>query len=201
MARIGKQIPHSEFVDNASIQAAFSSDKKFRYLLSMQFNRTLLDTDRSRVAVVILKNPSAANHKMADPTIRRVETYLFHRLPDVREVHVLNIFAFRATEPEDLNTEYAEKGPMAVIGPENDHVITSTLRASDYTLLAWGNNSGIDPGLYEERIIRVKQLIRAIPGQRVYHVTGKKQTKHPLHGLMWGYEYTIESIGDYLLKE
>ncbi|MFC2089169.1 DUF1643 domain-containing protein [Bacteroidota bacterium] len=201
MARIGRQIPHFDLVDTAAIQAVFSSDMLFRYILSMKYMDTLLDSGRTKAAAVILKNPSAANQEMADATIRKVETYIYHCLPEVRELHILNIFAFRATEPEDLNTRFILEGAMAVIGEENDHVIHSTLSLADYIILAWGNNSGIDSGLYDERIFRVKQLIKEFPKQKIFRVCGSRQTKHPLHGLMWGYDYTIEPIGAYIERE
>ena len=36
MARIGRQIPHFEAVDLNSVEAVFSADKCYRYLLSMK---------------------------------------------------------------------------------------------------------------------------------------------------------------------
>lgn len=198
MVRIGRQIPHFEHVDLSSVEAAFSRDRLYRYSLSMRFSDTLVDTGRDRTAAVIMKNPSAADAFRADATIRKVETFVYHRFPDVRWLHILNIFAFRATEPDDLHQAYAEGGAMQVIGADNDHVIGKVAGASDYVILAWGNNSGIDTVLYEERVLRVKHILDKVPAGRIYCITGKKKTKHPLHGLMWGYEYEICPAIEYM---
>jgi hypothetical protein len=191
MVRIGRQIPHFEAVELQSIEAVFSADMCYRYLLSMNYSDTLLDSGRSRSAAVILKNPSAADEQMADATIRKVETFIYHRFADVRQLHILNIFAFRATEPGDLNSAFRAEGALKVIGPENDHVIKTVAEGCDYVVLAWGNNSGIDRDLYDERVFRVKQLLQECPQQKIFCVSGKRQTKEPLHGLMWGYAYAI----------
>ena len=198
MARIGRQIPHFEFVNPNSIEAVFSADKSHRYLLSMEYNDTLLENGREKVAAVILKNPSAADERMADATIRKVETFVYHRFSDVRQLHILNIFAYRATDPGDLNSTFREEGPLKVIGEENDRVIRTVAGESDYVLLAWGNNSGIDKDLYGERVFRVKQLLQACPAHKIFCISGKVKTKQPLHGLMWGYEYAIGSAADYM---
>ncbi len=198
MTRIGRQIPHFEFIETDLTEAVFSSDKRFRYRLTVQYRDTLMDRERRKSVVVILKNPSAADAKMADATIRKVETFVYHRFSDVRWLHILNIFAYRATDPGDLNRMYCQEGAMSVIGTENDHFIRSTVKESDWVILSWGNNSGIDKTLYGERIFRVKQVLQEMPAGKFFVVKGKQETKHPLHGLMWGYDYAIEPVTDYL---
>ncbi len=191
MVRIGRQIPHYKTVDENSLEALFSSELKYRYLLSLKFADTLLDRGRDKSIVVILKNPSAADERMADATIRKIETFVYNRFPDVRQLYVLNIFAFRATEPGDLNEAFKNAGSQEVIGSENNRIIKNTIQESDYVILAWGNSSGIDKTLYEERIFRVKMILKDIPQQKIYCIRGKTKTIQPLHGLMWGYEYDI----------
>ena len=201
MPRIGRQIPHFELVDLESVEAVFSTDRRYRYLLSLSYSDTLLDSQREKTAVVLLKNPSAADDHRADATIRKVETFIYHRFPDVRTLYILNIFAFRATEPGDLNALYLKSSAMEVIGEENDHVIRKAVENCAYLILAWGNSSGIDRDLYEERIYRVKQLLHDVPRQNIFQISGMKQTIHPLHGLMWGYDYKIQNCAKYLDQE
>lgn len=191
MVRIGRQIPHYITVDQNSVEAVFSTDKKYRYMLSMNFNDTLLDKGRDKRISIILKNPSAADERMADATIRKIETFVYARFMDVRQMYILNIFAFRATEPGDLNEAFKNLGSMEVIGSENDRVIKNIIEESDYVILAWGNSSGIDKTLYEERIFRLKMILKQIPQQKIYCISGKIKTIQPLHGLMWGYGYNI----------
>jgi len=196
--RIGRQIPHYEAVEIQSVDAVFSSDKLFRYLLSMRFRKNLIDTERNKSVVVILKNPSAADEKLADATIRKVETFVYNRFTDAGNLHIVNIFAFRATEPGDLNSTFASRGAGSVVGPENDHVIMKAISDADYIIIAWGNNSGIDKNMYGERVFTMKQLLRQTKLSKIYHVAGTKKTIQPLHGLMWGYNYSIEPAIEFL---
>ncbi|MDX2430261.1 MAG: DUF1643 domain-containing protein [Bacteroides sp.] len=191
MIRIGRQIPHFEEVDLSSISAEFSEDRRYRYLLEMRYGASLYDAGRSKRAVVILKNPSAADSSAADTTIRKVETYIYHHLKDVLQLSILNIFALRATDASDLNEEFEASGEKAVVGPANDATIRNITEGADYVVVAWGNKSGINARLYEERIGRVKRLIVGAGQTRVYCVEGEKETVQPLHGMMWGYDYKM----------
>lgn len=191
MIRIGRQIPHFEQVDPQSIGADFSADRRFRYRLTLRYADSLYDRDRSKQASVILKNPSAADTQGADSTIRKVETFVYHHLEEVKVLHILNLFALRATEALDVNREYKSAGYEAVVGERNDHVIRETVEASDYLLVAWGNRSGIHEAMYDERILQVKNLLAGISPHRVFEVKGQRETSHPLHGMMWGYDYEL----------
>lgn len=191
MARIGKQIPHFEFIDPSSIEAVFSADRLYRYALHIEYADSLLDKGREKRLAVVMKNPSAADASMADHTIRKVESFVYKHFSDVRYLHILNIMAMRATDPAEVNAVLAAEGPMAVIGTENDHVISKTLESCDYVILAWGNNSRIDAVFYEERVEQVLRLLSSVAAHKLYRVEGKTKTKHPLHGLMWGYTYRV----------
>lgn len=191
MVRIGRQIPHFEEVDLSSINAEFSDDGRFRYLLEMSYANSLYDTGRSKRAVVIMKNPSAADTKAADTTIRKVETYIYHHLKDVLQLSILNIFALRATDAADVNDEFNIAGEAAVVGPANDAAIRNITAGADYVVLAWGNRSGINEKFYIERVGRVKRLIAGAGQRRVYQVAGDRETVQPLHGMMWGYDYKL----------
>jgi hypothetical protein len=191
MIRIGRQIPHFEEVELASITASFSDDRRFRYLLQMHYGKSLYDTPRIRKAAVILKNPSAADTRFADSTIRKVETFIYHHLDDVLRLSILNIFALRATDAADLNREYENRGEKAVIGPGNDATIRQIAAEADYVVVAWGNRSGINSELYKERIRSVKQVIADVGPFRVFEVKGNKETIQPLHGMMWGYDHQL----------
>jgi len=191
MVRIGRQIPHFEEVDLRSINAEFSDDRRFRYLLEMRYANSLYDAGRSKRAVVIMKNPSAADTKAADTTIRKVETYIYHHLKDVLQLSILNIFALRATDAADVNNEFEIGGEPAVVGPANDAAIRNIAAGADYVVVAWGNRSGINEKLYLERIGRVKRILAESGQRRVYRVSGEKENVQPLHGMMWGYDYKL----------
>jgi len=192
MARIGRQVDHFEEIDIESIRADFSPDRLFRYTLEMNYRVGLLDQDRSKTMTVILKNPSSADEKRSDSTIRKVETYVWKHFPDVRYLHILNLFAFRATEAIEVNERFQSLNEIVVIGAENDSFFRSTLAKTDYMICAWGGPSGIDITRYASRITTVRNLIRDHFSRPAYQVCGNQTTKEPLHGLMWGYEYELK---------
>ncbi len=192
MARIGRQVDHYSEVDIQSIRADFSPDRLFRYTLEMSYKGDLLNQDRSKTLAVILKNPSSADEKRSDSTIRKVETFVWKQFPDVRSLRILNIFAFRATDALEVNERLRSMDEAAVAGIENDAFFKSTLQRTDYVICAWGGPSGIDARGYESRIASVKDIISKHYSGPAYQVCGIQPTKEPLHGLMWGYEYELK---------
>lgn len=199
MARIGRQIPHYGMVDTSTVKAVFSPDKRFRYLLSMQFCDGLMASNRDKAVAVIMKNPSSADEKMADATIRKVETFVYNNFLDVRYLHILNIFAFRATSPGDLNQAYKQSGMMSVKGEENETYISKMTEKCDYLIIGWGNNSGIERQLYNGVVSSVSKLLNNKAKKKCYCVAGGVETKEPLHGLMWGYNYELLPATKYLI--
>ncbi len=192
MARIGRQVDHYSEVDIQSIRADFSPDRQHRFTLSMEYSNNLLNKTRTRAVTVILKNPSAADEKRSDSTIRKVETYVWQHFPDARKLNILNIFGFRATDAKEVNIKLSGEGSDAVNGSENDRFFGEILEKSDYVICAWGGPSGIDAKNYSSRITAVKYLISNNYKGPVYQVCGSQLTKEPLHGLMWGYQYELK---------
>ncbi|MFA7409812.1 MAG: DUF1643 domain-containing protein, partial [Bacteroidales bacterium] len=87
---------------------------------------------------------------------------------------------------------YLELGSIAIIGSENDVFLRQLLQRSDYLICAWGGPSGIRSLAYQERIEGVKMIIREQFNGPIYQVCGKQETREPLHGLMWGYDYDLK---------
>lgn len=191
MIRIGRTIPHFNGVEQDAVRARFSFDRRFRYLLELRFVRSLLDGDRSGKALVVLKNPSAADAAGADSTIRRVETFIYHHMKDVSQLAVANIFALRATDAVDLNREYRISGRAQVIGPENDRIIREAAASADYVVAAWGGRSGIDQALYVDRVRDVCRILAEAGRHKLLEVKGNRETKEPLHGMMWSYSHRL----------
>ncbi|MCK9326443.1 MAG: DUF1643 domain-containing protein [Bacteroidales bacterium] len=192
MARIGRQIDHFSEIDVSGIRADFSPDRLFRYTLQMAYRKDLLNESRSKRVTVILKNPSSADEKRSDATIRKVETFVWQRFPDAAFLNIYNLFAFRATDAAEVNQRYLELGSIAIIGSENDVFLRQLLQRSDYLICAWGGPSGIRSLAYQERIEGVKMIIREQFNGPIYQVCGKQETREPLHGLMWGYDYDLK---------
>ncbi len=194
MARLGRQVDHYKQVIAESIRADFSADHRHRYTLHMEYQRDLLSGERNETLTIILKNPSSANEKRSDSTIRKVETFVYNRFPRTRYLNIYNLFAFRATDAIELHQLMQEKGMDEGIGAENDAFLVNLLSTTDNLIVAWGGPSAIDKKLYQKRIASVKNIVKKNYAGPVFQVCGAKPTKEPLHGLMWGYEYELKSV-------
>lgn len=111
----------------ATGSATFSPCRRYRYTLT----REGLGGQLGTVAWIML-NPSTADADVNDPTIRRcigfTRTWGFGRLL------VLNLYALRATDPDDLRRD------PAPCGEDNDRVISELAPACDLIVCAWGTH-------------------------------------------------------------
>lgn len=108
--------------DNAVISAC----GRYRYLLTRQVG------PGARTATFVMLNPSTADATNDDPTIRRCIG--FARQWGCGRLAVLNLFAFRATDPADL------KRAEEPVGPENKDWFDRALSVPDPgpVICAWG---------------------------------------------------------------
>lgn len=106
--------------------AVISACGRYRYQLTRQVGPGL------RTATFIMLNPSTADATNDDPTIRRCIG--FAQQWGCGRLAVLNLFAFRATDPADL------KRVEEPVGPENQDWFDRTLQADHDgpVVCAWG---------------------------------------------------------------
>ena len=106
--------------------ACFDSTGVYRYRLWREW-----DVSKPSVTFVML-NPSTADAKDDDPTIRRCLSFAciwgFGRL------EVVNLCAYRATDPRWL---FAAKDP---VGPENAAYLRAATENAAMIVAAWGNH-------------------------------------------------------------
>jgi len=150
--------------------AEISSCGKYRYALWRHWNEGLQQVD------FIMLNPSTADHKKDDPTIRRCINYA--KMWGAGSIRVLNLFAYRATDPREL------KKVSHPVGPENDYWLNdhgSNCDRIDPTLhvvCAWGNH-----GSYMGRSKIVYQLLLdrwRLTEPKCLKVTKQGEPNHPL---------------------
>ena len=139
--------------------ATFSECKKYRYALWRVW-----DQNRPKVMFIGL-NPSTADEVNNDPTIRRCIN--FAKDWNYGGVIVVNLFAYRATKPEDL---FAFKQP---VGPKNDYWINKHSIDAELVIGAWGND-----GKVENRSAVIRQLI---PGMKCLKQNKTGEPAHPLY--------------------
>ena len=137
----------------------YSTCDRYRYGLSRVWDRTA-----PRMLFVML-NPSTADEHRNDPTVARCETRA--RRMGFGAVMVANIFAFRATFPDDL------KRAKAPIGDLNDTVLEHWSGLAEMTIAAWG--------VHGSHRSRAQSVARGFPGQ--LHHLGLTKDGHPRHPL------------------
>lgn len=114
--------------DGVARAADLSSCGRYRYSLSRVW-----DTSQRLVCWVML-NPSTADAEQDDPTICRCTA--FAKAWGAGGIHVVNLFALRATDPDEL------RRAADPVGPENDgHIFRAAYGRG--VVVAWGVHGGL----------------------------------------------------------
>jgi hypothetical protein len=87
---------------------------------------------------------------------------------------VLNIFAYRATDPREM------RRAADPVGPDNDAAILAAVPWADQVICAWGTH-----GAHLDRGVQVAAMLRDA-GAALFHL-GLSQAGHPKHPLYIGY--------------
>lgn len=122
--------------------AVFSPCMMYRYRLWRTWDVAL------PYLVVVGLNPSTADESVDDATIRKVRGFAQHL--GYGSFAMLNLFAFRATNPRNL--------PRASdpVGAENDMFLHTAASSQGDILFAWGRH-----GTMNERDVYVAQMVTA----------------------------------------
>lgn len=143
----------------SSAGAFFSDDRRYRYVLWRRWN---ID---GPVMMFVGLNPSTANEKFDDPTIRRCIG--FARAHGAAGVIVSNLFAFQATKPRDL---FAEPEP---VGSDADAWLGAAAEVASSTIACWGAH-----GCHQDRASEVLHVLR---DPLCFGVTLHGEPRHPLY--------------------
>lgn len=123
----------------------------------------------------VMLNPSTADAEVDDPTIRRCIG--FTKREGYTKLRVVNLFAYRATQPDDLARVQDPRGP------ENFHYVERAIRGSALTIFAWG--AGIDKVFRagHPRLVPEAMATRySVPA----YALGRTKSGHPRHPLYLG---------------
>lgn len=142
--------------------AAYSPCMQYRYGLSRRWGS-------GAVLLYVMLNPSTATERANDPTIERCERRA--RQLGFAGLGVVNLFAFRATRPQDLKRADDATGPL------NDAAIRAAALRADQVLCAWGVH-----GDHLGRGDQVRELLRGL-GRPLLHLglTKAGAPRHPLY--------------------
>lgn len=151
--------------DGTRSWAVYSACEKYRYALRRDW------ADGNRRLLFVMLNPSTATELENDPTVHRCE--MRARMHGYSGFTVLNIFAYRATQPTDMK---AQADP---VGPENDAFIVAQLQEPETAdvICAWGTH-----GAYKDRGTRVLELFdKAKVTPKVLRLSKQGHPCHPLY--------------------
>lgn len=115
--------------------AKFDADRIYRYSLHRMWGGGSLSEWKTTLWIML--NPSTADEHVLDPTLRRVEG--FSRRWGYDGFEVANLFAYRATQPDNLWKE--SLCGMDVVGPENDDHVLQAAKRADRIIVGWGRHA------------------------------------------------------------
>jgi len=142
--------------------ATSSANGAYRYLLTRSFD----DANRDRCLFIML-NPSTADASTDDPTIRRCSA--FARSWGFGAMEVVNLFAYRATDPREL------RHTPDPVGADNDRNIVVAANRAHLIVAAWG--------CHGEHLGRGADVASMVGREQLHTlgVTKSGEPKHPLY--------------------
>ncbi len=149
---------------NTTSRASFSRCNRYRYSLIRTWNPNL-----PRLCICML-NPSTATATQNDPTVRRAIGYALDH--NFGSIEVVNAFALRATDPNELYTHPHPAQPPR--STTNDHAIARAARRAHLTIAAWGAHAA-----KLNRAAHVRRLLP--PDTRCLGLTNAGEPRHPLY--------------------
>lgn len=154
--------------------ATISDCGAYRYRLSRTWA-----VQHATMAFVML-NPSTADADVDDPTIRKCIG--FATRSGYGGIEVVNLYAYRATDPKNL------RAAGYPVGPDNDEHTEAVCRQATTVVCAWGVNA--------EGLSRPAEVLRMLKGWGIKpRALRINQRGTPLHPLMLPYSCQLVELG------
>lgn len=139
--------------------------------------------DSYRRLTFVMLNPSTADAKDDDPTIRKCMG--FARRLGYSGISIVNLFALRATDPRELTKA---EDP---VGPENDETLRTALATAHRFVVAWGASTKAKKVFQPRRDWFVEECRPLIDDGRALCL-GTTKSGEPRHPLMLSYDTSLE---------
>jgi hypothetical protein len=148
--------------------ATFSPCRRYRYRLWRQWGNSL------RWLAICGLNPSTADDRNDDPTIRRCMD--FAKQWGFSALIMVNAFGFRSTDPVGL------LGVEDPVGADSDKHLAEVARLADRFVFAWGRHVLLRE-ILPARALRVFTIVREHATNEIgtFGVNGDGSPKHPLY--------------------
>ncbi|MBX2837480.1 MAG: DUF1643 domain-containing protein, partial [Gammaproteobacteria bacterium] len=140
--------------------AEFSACGQYRYLLTRRWERRCA---KKRTVCFIGLNPSTADAETNDPTVRKCIA-IADQL-GFKQLLLVNLFAYRATEPKDLKLSSEPLGELT------DHYLLQAVKLSGTVVACWGNHG--------QFLGRDQEVLNMLPGK--LHCLKRNATGTPAH--------------------
>jgi hypothetical protein len=154
------------------MSAILSECGKYRYRLERE-----LHTDPGPVYAFFGVNPSTADHRNDDATVRKWSGFVW-RWGGPRYI-VGNVFAYRATDVRELAAAFIPTGL------DNAYHLSKIAEEADILVPCWGNRSKVQKGLryhFDNTLAALRRTGKPLM------CFGKTASGDPLHPLMLGYD-------------
>ncbi len=123
-------------------------------------------------ALFCMLNPSTADAKVDDPTIRRCIG--FAKAWGCGALEVVNLFAWRATDPSVVIAAF--RRGEDIVGPDNDEAIIDAARRAGIVIAAWGGEP-----IAANRGNHVMKLLSRVADVHCLARTEAGAPRHPLY--------------------
>lgn len=140
--------------------ATLSDDRVYRYWLE----RSWAETGKGFVNFIML-NPSTADADLDDATVRKCIG--FAKRWGYDGLHIVNLFALRATDPKAL---YSHGDP---VGPDNDGFIVAGWLSAEKTIIAWGKHGSLH--------LRAESVLAKLGPVHALGLNADGSPRHPLY--------------------
>ena len=151
--------------------ATISGDGKYRYRLWRNLQSSLEKETKGTVVFVML-NPSTADHRVDDPTIRRCMGFAMDW--GYTRLEVVNLSPIRAKDPQHLIWA-RDEGWQMPCDVTNAWMVEEVLEQANLVVAAWGAN--VERCGLETQAESVTELCEDL------HVLGLTKNGHPRHPL------------------
>jgi len=159
------------------MSAVISPCGLYRWILGRDNLVRLVSAGRKKGTILwVMLNPSTADAIKPDPTLNRVVD--FSRRFGYRELHIVNLYAYRTAFPHEL---WLAEDP---VGVENDRWIHEAARRASVVVVAWGGNAKPD------RVARVLELLQV--DNPVVYCLGTNADGSPRHPLYLSKKTVLE---------
>ncbi len=175
-------------IEYKSSTCQISKDRRRRYTL-----RRVWDPGKPSV-VWILLNPSTADAKKDDATIRKIVG--FSDRWGYGSITVINLFSVRSTFPSEIPGLLEDHNESAMSFSRKEiSILRNSSTAAETVVVAWGNGSKASALVKARSEIVLDILGACVPAERI-KCLGKTAAGNPRHPVRLGYDTKLVAFGD-----